>query len=462
MIESGGLVIVPDITRSKSPVISCEVVVIVTTFLGVPTLWGPEIVYGVIPSSGLYTECTLLPSHYPVAEIPGVMSGITIGGNAAVLMSKTDDRTTRLYCYDRIGTGSKPIVVSTNNTLIGSTGSKAVAATITPTNNSTWGGSTDPGTELASDSFTRSDTSYNASANNNTVGANWTDKSGNGAKIESNKLKIQGTNSRIVYYTGDYTNVAVEVEFDPADSTASSSDPFAFKLGARINTTSGDGVYVLVNRKADLASYIKLDLLYNNTANAFGSLGNTNVTGNFANGTRYKLRLECSGSGSSKTIVARLSNATTGVAIATLIGSSSLSAYPDAAGKCGVITAHTATNDAAVAVASEVVLDNFAIRTLTDGTAPVLDSATLSDSGQFIDITITELGLPLLPTSAAAGFSVSTGTISETIVYGADNVRVVLASAGSLPLTLSYAQAAGNITDQTGNELTAFTDEPVT
>jgi len=294
------------------------------------------------------------------------------------------------------------------------------------------------------------------------VGANWTDKSGNGAKIESNKLKIQGTNSRIVYYTGDYTNVAVEVEFDPADSTASSSDPFAFKLGARINTTSGDGVYVLVNRKADLASYIKLDLLYNNTANAFGSLGNTNVTGNFANGTRYKLRLECSGSGSSKTIVARLSNATTGVAIATLIGSSSLSAYPDAAGKCGVITAHTATNDAAVAVASEVVLDNFAIRTLTDGTAPVLDSATLSDSGQFIDITITELGLPLLPTSAAAGFSVSTGTISETIVYGADNVRVVLASAGSLPLTLSYAQAAGNITDQTGNELTAFTDEPVT
>lgn len=434
-----------------------------TAFLGVSTLWGPEIAYATIPSSGMYAECVLIPSRYPVTETPGTLTGITIGGDAAVLMSKTNDRTARLYCYDRIGTGSKPIVVSANSTLVGSTAAKAVAVTVTPTNNSTWGGSTDPGTLVSSDVFTRADTSYDAAANNNTAGANWTDKSGNCSKIASNKLKLQGQNSRIVFWNAaDYTDIAAEIEFDPADFTANSSDPFGFKLGVRINTTTGDGVYACVNRNADLAGYSRLELHYRSANDAFGALNNVAVTGNFANGTTYRLRIAVSGSGGSKTVIATLSNASTETSIATLTGSTSLAAYPDAAGKCGLVTVHTAANDAATATASEILVDNFAIRQLTDNTAPVLDSATLSDSGRYIDVAVTELGLPLLPTSAAAGFSVSTGTISETIVYGADNVRVVLASAGSLPLTLSYAQAAGNITDQTGNELTAFTDETVT
>ena len=431
----------------------------VTAFLGVQTLWGPEISSAAIPTSGLYAECLVVPSRHPVAETPGTVSGITIGGSNVVVMSKVDDQTIRLYCYDRIGTGTKSIVVSSTN-IAGNTGAVMTTGTFTTTNNSTWIGSTDSGTLIASDDFNRTDTSYNASANNNAIGANWTDRAGSGAKITSNKLVLQGQDARVVYWNAtDYSNVAAEIEFDPADSTASSSDPFSLRVGVRWQSDNS-GIFVGVNRKGDLAALTRLEIYPRSDSSAFGTTNNTNITLN--NGTTYRLRLEVSGTGAGKTITGRLLNASSGVEIASKLATSNVAGFTDLAGKVAVVGSHTANNNTPTALPSEVVLDNFVIRELTDATAPVFDSAELSDSGQYVDVAITELGLPLLPTSAAAGFSLSTGTISETVVYGADRVRVVLASTGSLPLTLSYSQAAGNITDQSSNELTAFTGETVT
>jgi len=442
----------------------------VMQFLGVPSLWGPEVAYATIPSSGVYMECVLLPSYYDVAETPGSLTGVAsvLSGTPtnAVLMSKVDSDTIRIYNYNRFGLGSFSLAISAGNNLVNSNGSSAPVVTTGTrliTNNSTWVGSSDPGTLLASDDFNRADTAYDAAANNNTIGADWTDRSGNGAKTDTNRLKIQGQNSRIIHRNdANYSDVAAEIEFDPADSTANSSDPFGFKLGVRINPTTGLGVYAGVNRNADLAGYSRLELHFAHTGNAFSTLNNVAVSGNFANGTRYKLRIAVSGTGASKSVVATLSNATTGAGIASLTGTASLATYTDAAGRVGVVTVNTAANDAATPTASEVVLDNLIVRTVADVTAPVFDSASLSSSGRYVDVAITEFGLPLLPTSAAAGFSLSTGAISETIIYGADQVRLVLASTVSLPLTVSYSQAAGNITDQTANELTAFTDETVT
>jgi len=442
----------------------------VTSFLGIPSLWGPEVAYATIPSSGLYVECNLVPSYYDVAETPGTLSGVAsvLSGNSTnvLLMAKIDGETIRLYGYNRFGLGDISLTVGAGNNLVNSIGAVAPVATTESRrvdNNSTWIGSSDPGTLLASDDFNRADTAYDAAANNNTVGASWTDRSGNGAKIDTNRLKIQGQNSRLIHRNdATYSDVAAEIEFDPADSTASSADPFGFKLGVRIDPATGLGVYVSINRYVDIAGYSRLELHYIRTGNAYSALNIVSVTGNFANGTRYKLRIAVSGTGASKSVVATLSNATTGAGIASLTGSASLATYPDAAGRVGVVTVNTAANDAAAATASEMMLDNLVVRTVADVVAPVFASATLSSSGRYVDVGITELGLPLLPTSSATGFSVSAGTISETVVFAADSVRVVLASAGSLPLTLSYSQAAGNITDQTGNELTAFTDQTVT
>jgi hypothetical protein len=432
-----------------------------TAFLGVPTLWGPEIAYATIPTSGLYAESVMIPSRYPVAETPGSVTGITIGGTSVVLMSKIDDRTIRLYCSDRIGTGSKSIVVGATN-IAGSSGTAMHQNTIVTTNNSTWAGSNDPGTVLASDAFTRADTSYNATPNNTTAGTNWTDRDGNGAKIDTNRLSLQGTDAKVTYWNAaTYTDVACEVEFDPADSTASSTDPFNFKLGARMNLGSGtgNGIFATINRKGSLTALTRLELNHTSAGTAFSALNASNIS--IPNGTRYKLALRVSGSGASKTITATITNASTGATLYSVTASSSLTTYPDAAGYCGLVSAPVATNDVPTALNATALVDSFAIRSLTDITAPVYASSTLSSSGRYIDVAITELGLPLLPASGATGFSVSSGTISESVVYGADNVRVVLASAQSLPLTFSYSQAAGNVTDQTGNELTAFTNQTV-
>lgn len=449
----------------------CAAALDIQAFLGVSPKWGPEISYITIPSSGLYAQAQLYPSNYAVAETPGTLTGITVsqGGGAAencIYMTKTASDQIRLYLYNRfVASSTKVFTVAATNNLVDTSGAISPARTVINTNvanSSTWNGSSDPGTVISSDDFARSDTAYDAAAQNHTIGANWTDYPGNGAKIASNTLKIQGNNGRQVFWNAaTYTNIAAEIEFDPADSTASSSTPFDFKLGVRMNAATNKGVFARINRQADLNGYTRLEIQNDKTGNAFAAAGgNVAIPSNLPNGTRYKLRISANGTGSTKTMTATLSNVSTGAVLATLTASANQTTFPDTAGYCGVVSATTATNDASVAVASEVVLDNFAIRQLTDATAPVIASAALSSSRLYVSVGLTELGLPLLPTSGATGFSVLVDgvaqTISETKIFGADQCRVVLASAApSGTVTLNYAP--GTITDQSSNQVTTTT-----
>lgn len=448
----------------------------VESFFGVAPKWGPHLVYARASSDGKYLVLNFLEKKgvkSPLASAltsTGLTCTVSAAGRTVQFVERVGDWTAYLGFHRRLQTSEIMTVVTAANNGITDVGSnKSEAQTVVGTSASSYTLPSFDGVALVEDQFTRADTSYNASAGNSTAGTGWVDNSGNMLKIASNRLSVQGNNSRIGYRSESQLDSVAEVIFDPAWFTASDSIPFGFKIGLRWNTSGTDpsagntnGIFVFINRNADSGFGTLKRITIINSSSAGEIAGLANATVNWTNGITYRVRFVCTGTtaGGNKVCYATVYNNSTGAQIATV--TSTNANISNIAGRICLVSAPAATNSLGTSVATEVLLDNFKSLSLTESNPPTITDAAIPATGEYVDLTLSDARLPISPATSAAGFTITKGgspVVGGSLVLWGDNFaryQLPLPAKDGEIFAWSYDPTTGNITDSnapTANEI---------